>query len=198
MTKKKISIIIFIFSLILLLFSKWLVWDIIYNKNMLIRGIILLIADITCILVSIGSLFWMLYMHKSRLLNIVSIFLLVFCMIWTFILANSYINIKLDFMINKHNREKIVDMINSSKIEQYRMGEFLYKVPIRTASQTNTISYYKNNDQDVVVFFVNSGEFGGSAVIYASSDKDISKTDIGLNYKKVGKLEKNWYYVLFR
>ena len=196
--KKYISIIIFIFSLILLILSKWLVWDIIYNKNILIRGIILLIADIICILTSIGSISWMLYIHKNKLLNIVSICLLIFCMVWTFILANSYVNIKLNFVINKYNREKIVDMIDNAEIEQYRMREFLYKAPISTTSQTNTIAYYKNNNRNIVVFFVNRGEFAGSAIIYSSEDNDISQINIGLNYKKVGRLEENWYYALVR
>ena len=195
--KKSVSIIVFIFSLFMLISSKWFIWDIIYNKNMLIRGVIFLIADVICISLSVGSVLWLIYTHKSKLLNTLSVCLLLLCMIWTFLLANSYINIKSDFILNKHNREKIVDMINSSEIDNYRMGEFLYKTPIRSASQTNTISYYKNGSQNTVVFWVSRGMFG-SVIIYNSEDTDINQTDTGLNIIKSGKLEKNWYYAVVR
>lgn len=193
MIKKSLQIIIYCVSLILLFMGRWLSWDIIYNKMSVVAGMIYLWLDIIYIIFFCIASIRTIHICVSKKWKGVIMLLSCLCAVMVYGFGNTVMNIKLNHCVNKTTREKIVEMIQDGNMEPYRIGMNAYKTPYRMTSQTNKI-YYENTDNLKVLFSVNQDLFGGAVIIYVSNDSTLNGHEFDIKYKKIEKLENNWYY----
>ncbi|OOE14455.1 hypothetical protein [Fictibacillus arsenicus] len=103
--------------------------------------------------------------------------------------------VKLDYFINKSDREKVVEMIANSKYKSTgRNQEMNLPASYKHVSSGGKVQYLKKENEYFIKFTIYATFWGESAYIFSSSQENLDKEPYYLDEMNSEKLEAHWFF----
>ncbi|NHM32421.1 hypothetical protein [Neobacillus terrae] len=105
----------------------------------------------------------------------------------------------MDFKMNKHEREKVVEMVQNNKLKQEDPESTLIQLPRQykhLSKGEGEIVVEKAKNANYILFFTYRGILDNfSGFVYSSTGQKPSRNAFNGDFKEVEKLDKHWYFV---
>lgn len=156
------------------------------------HGILLLIM-IVCIIICI-----IMSIHKhNKLQNLIAIVVAIVSVVLTFVFPFRTVRTDFEFRLYADERADIVEMVKNNELEIDKNGNASLPDGYKKVSSDGNIFIYRNDDEQVIAFWIFRGMLSGSVLlVYSSQDeKLIYDCETAHPIIEVVKMSDHWYYV---
>ena len=185
--------ILFSVSVLLFIVLDWIKWDLIYDRNNLIKGIVVIGLWLMFFAIMLCFLFYV-FQHYSLLTRLITIGLVLLIVGRFFIFPYTKVYVEINYIAFQEKREETLNLLKDNRLEQ--INEIQYKTKFRLTSHTGTIDVWKEKNRYEVYFYIYKGLWKNSVLIYSSDGKISNTNKSPFQLIEIRELDNHWYSAL--